>query len=405
MNIAAISLILLLGQNPAQSPNTLPAPTTPTSTVTKPSATTSKASEAASPNATYTNEELGLAFDYPKSWKHSKVKVKNEESKIILTDPKTWRPAKQDITTRFLIPLPGVDERAVLEIYSAQFNQDQDTWQTVQRDINEKMNRAVLRQWSDEVLGVPLLMTKIESKDKGVHLITDTGLVYSATPRKLIYRLSASPDNFDKAETIWRDTMQTLHTTDGRLPSAESPDRKLSAGDLQPGQFHKVVWTPPVQPPVAPFKGVVIVEATAAGKKVDLKGPNTWKVSKNSDGTFTLTNPDLTGSAKLFVASVVDSDDPGKVLIRASGQTLEAFTKVVKREEKTSYINHGQCNVDWIYRRGLAGTKSHFSFDAAGDNGDNYWVLTWNSDDEGASGKDRKTLEGLADVLTVVPAP
>jgi len=400
MNIAAILLLALGAQNPAQAPTTLPAPTT-TGTA-QPAA---KQVPATPTTATYSSEELGLAFDYPRSWKPSKVKIKNAEAKVILTDPKTWRPPNQDITTRFLMPLPGVDERGILEIYSATFNQDQDTWQTVQRDINQKMNRAVLRQWSEEVLGVPLLMTKIESKDKGVDLITETGLMYSATPRKLIFRLTASPDNFDKADTTWRNVLQSLHTTDGRLPSAEDPNRKFTPKDITPGAYHKVVWNAPVPKPMAPVKGDLITEAMAAGKKVQVRGPSGWKAVKNSDGSFSFSSPEVSGSVKVFVASIIDSDDPGKVLIRASGQTLVPFSKVLKREEKGKYLNHGQANVDWIYRRGLEGAKPRFSFDAAGDNGDNYWVLTWTGSDEGAASRDRKTLESLVDVLSVVPAP
>jgi hypothetical protein len=398
MNIAAILLVALLGQAPAQTPNTLPAPTTDKSS-TKNSATHAPAST----KATYTSEELGLSFDYPKDWKTKKVKVKNAEAHIVLTDPKTWRPANQDITTRFLLPLPGADEKGVLEIYSATFNQDQDTWQTVQRDINEKMNRAVLRQWTEEVLGVPMLMTKIESKDKGLDLITETGMLYSATPRKMIYRLSASPDNFDKADTEWRTVMQSLRTTDGQLPASESPGRPMTPKDLTPGAYHKVVWTPPAPSAQAPYKGNLLGEGTAAGKKVLLKGAGGWKVTKNSDGTFTVSSEELTGSAKLFIASVIDSDDPGKVLIRASGQTLVPFTKVLKREERDKFLNRGQSVVDWIYRKGVAATAPHFSFDAAGTNGDNYWVLTWNSGSEPNSARDRKALEGLVDTLTVVP--
>jgi hypothetical protein len=400
MNITAFLLLAIGLQNPAQTPNSLPANGT-----AKPAQAAQTQAAPAPATATYTNEELGLAFDYPKIWKPSKVKVKNDQTRMVLTDPKTWRPAKQDITTRFLVPLPGVDERATLEIFAVTFNQDQDQWQTIQRDVNQDLKRTILRQWDEEVLAVPMLMTKIESKDKGLDLITETGLMYSATPRKLIFRLTVSPDNFDKADTVWRGVLQTLHTTDGHLPSAEDPGRKLSKADLTPGTYHKVVWSSPAPVSMAPEKGVLITEATAAGKKVEVRGPAGWKSDKNADGSFTFTAPDMSGSARVFVASVVDSDDPSKVLIRASGQTLEGFTKVIKRDEKGPYLNHGQSNVDWICRRGLATVKPHFSFDAAGANGDNYWILTWTSSDDGNSTRDRKSLESLVDVLTVVPAP
>lgn len=366
---------------------------------------TAKKSDTAKPSVkTYTNEELGLSFDYPPDWKKSKVVIKNT-TKFQLTDPKSWRPSKTENTTRFLMPLPGVDERGVLEIYSIQFNADTDIWQNSQRDINAQLKRTVLRQWQEEILGVPLLMTKIESNDKGEKLITETGMVYSATPRKLVFRVYASPDNFDKADAAWRQVMQSIRTVDGTLPSAEDPNRKLTQAELNPGSFRKTIWTAP-QPPKVPLeKGAVAAEITRGGKKVQFLVPAGWKVQQNADGTFTLTSPVLTGAVKVAVQSDVDSDPAGKALIHASGASLDPFTKVLKREEKGPFVSRSQMNVIWIFRNGLAGAKPHFSYDAAGQSGDYYWVATWSGDDAGGATKDRHALDALVDVMSVEPAP
>src|SRR4051812_15977869 len=104
---------------------------------------------------TYTNTELGLSFNYPKSWKVTKVKVRNR-TKFDITNPKTWRPASTDNTTRFLLPVEGSKQDGTLEIYSAQFFAETDIWQYSQKDINDQMKRPVLRQWQEEILGVPL---------------------------------------------------------------------------------------------------------------------------------------------------------------------------------------------------------------------------------------------------------
>jgi hypothetical protein len=383
---------------PQQKGDTTQTPASVTAPATKDKAPVST-------TATYVNDELGLAFDHPKDWKISRVKVKNN-TKIVITDPKSWRPAKYDSTTRFLIPIPGAAEKGVLEIFAATFNQDEDTWQTVQRDINQKMNRTIVRQWSEEILGVPLLMTKIEAKDKGLDTITETGLMYSATPRKLIFRLSASPDNFDKADYEWRQVLPSVRTTDGQLPSAEDPNRKLTARDMAPGTFHREIWTAPVPKALPLIKGTTIGDATSGGKKVYLRGLSGWKSVKNSDGTLTLTSPELNGSVKVIVANDLDSENPAKVLMRSSGEDLAKFKKVIKREEKGPFPNRGLAQVDWIFRRGTAdASKPIFSFEAAGVNGDDYWVMTWMSNDPSANGKDRKALESLVDVLHLDTTP
>src|SRR5205085_1807734 len=187
---------------------------------------------------TYTSEELGLSFDYPANWKKSAVMVKNH-TKFTVTDPKSWKPARTENTTRFLMPLPGTDEKGTLEIYSIQFNADTDIGESSQRDINAQLKRTVVKQWKEEVLGVPLLMTKIESTDKNEKLLTETGMIYSATARKLVFRVAASPENFDKADAQWREVMQSVRMADGRLPSAEDPGRRLTPAEINPGAYRK----------------------------------------------------------------------------------------------------------------------------------------------------------------------
>jgi hypothetical protein len=398
MIFASFALMALAFQTPAQTgQTTLPANT---------DSHKHKAKETAplSPNVTYTNEELGLEFDHPRNWKKSKVVVKNKV-KFELSDPKSWRPPKSENTTKFLMPLPGADEKGILEIYAAQYNSDPEIWQTSQRDINMQLKRTVLRQWQEEVMAVPLLLTKIQSSDKGVQLITETGIIYSATPRKLVFRVSASPDNFDKADAQWRQVLQSLRTTDGHLPSAEDPNRKLTAVDLSGGVFKRTIWTEPAPTPPPVAKGPVVTEAAAGGKKLQLRTPTGWKVQKNADSSYVLQSPEIAGSVKVSVYSDLDADPAGKALIRSSGQSLEPFTKVIKREEKGPYSARSQAAVLWIMRRGVAGSKPICSFDASGATGDNYWLLTWSGNGPGPDAKERKALENLVDIMSVEQAP
>src|SRR5436305_784417 len=132
MILVSVALLALSVQAPTQTGST----TLPANTTTAPAA---KQQAPQSNTATYTDQELGLAFDHPKGWKQSKVRIKNK-TKFDLTDPKSWRPAKYDNTTRFLMPLPGVAEKGTVEIFAGQFNSEPEIWQTSQRDINVQLN-------------------------------------------------------------------------------------------------------------------------------------------------------------------------------------------------------------------------------------------------------------------------
>ena len=230
-------------------------------------------------------------------------------------------------------------------------------------------------------------------------------LMYSATPRKFVFRVSSSPENFEKADYAWRQAMQTIRTIDGRLPSGESPDRKLTRTDVTPGIIKKTIWTAPVPPPIPVQKGSVITEVTAGGKKLQLHTPSGWKVLKNADGTFSLASTELHGAVKLSVASDLDSDPPGKALVRSSSATLGTFTKVSARIEKGPFTSRSQTSVIEIYRIGVATAKPIYSFDAAGAIGDYYCVITWTSNDAAGAVRDHRALESLVEIMSVELAP
>lgn len=396
MKTAWLGLLALAATVPAQTPASQPG---------APDQTKAQAA-VVSDKVTYVNDELGLAFEHPKDWKTSKAVIHNPKPKFVITDPKTWRPPSKEHTTKFLMPLPGVSERGVVEIYSAQFFSEPDIWQTSQRDINEQIGgRTILRQWQEELLGVPLLMTKIQSDDKGQKLITETGMMYSATARKLVFRLSSSPDNFDKADYEWRQALQTLRTTDGVLPNAEDPNRPKTNADLNPEASKKIIWTAPVPaaPPLA--KGSVVNDAAAGGKKLHLLTPAGWKVVKNADGSFTMSSPEIAGTAKVVVASDLDSDTPDKALFRATGMSLDKFSKVKKRQEKGPFTSRSQMSVAWVYRTGSDASKPLYSYDAIGFNSDFYWTLAWIGGDSASAAKDRKALDALVDIMSVEVVP
>src|SRR4051812_29143123 len=102
---------------------------------------------------------------------------------------------------------------------------------------------------------------------------------------------------------------------------------------------------------------------TVGGKNVDLRTPAGWKITKGEDGKLTFTSATLSKPVVVTVNSIADSDPPGKALIKASGQSLEPFTKVAKREEKGPYPSRSGATVIRIYREGQAGTIARDTFD------------------------------------------
>src|SRR5258708_30520995 len=95
--------------------------------------------------STYSNPKLGLMFSYPKNW-------------ALLTNKKG--------ETAGVMPIEGSTQAAHIEIYAIAYDKEKSVWQVGQDTINKTMKHDVVRQWEEEILGVPLLLTKMAYNNK-----------------------------------------------------------------------------------------------------------------------------------------------------------------------------------------------------------------------------------------------
>ena len=160
----------------------------------------------------YRNPELNLGFNHPKSW-------------VFTTDKKG--------VTRATLPVANAVERAKLEVFSVAYNAEPDLWETIEKDFLKQAKGEVVRQWREEIMGVPLLLTQGTYKDKGDAREILSGLMYARAPRKLRFRLIGSPEGFENVEYEFRKVLQTLHSIDGTKPTSEDPNRKITPEDLK----------------------------------------------------------------------------------------------------------------------------------------------------------------------------
>ena len=139
---------------------------------------------------TYSDIQLGLSFSHPSTW--------IIEKPLVAKNTKKGRKLASDAgTVHFRIPLTGAVDDADLIIVRAAFSGSPDTWQKVQMDANQNLKRQVERQWQQEILGVPLLLTKIDYSENGSSKVTLTGLLYNDSPNKLLFRLTGPASDFD----------------------------------------------------------------------------------------------------------------------------------------------------------------------------------------------------------------
>lgn len=310
----------------------------------------------------YRNPELNLAFSHSKAW-------------TFTTDKKG--------VTRATIPMANSVGLARLEIFSVMYNADRDLWENIEKDFLKQLKGDVVRQWREQILGVPLLLTRGTYNDKGDQKAILSGLMYAKAPRKLRFRLIAPADGFDSVEFEFRSALQTLHSIDGSTPATEDPNRKVTPDDMK------------VQPILAPpkvmyltsgkanqkiVKGSQSIDVKAGGKNVSLRFETGWAATKDESGTITLTGPDAPSPIHVNVNSLLDSDSPLVALFKASSQSLNDYLKVATREETMPKANTAGAMESTVWRTGTSAKGPMASCEAAGLLADFYWLATYRQD-------------------------
>ncbi|HVL38874.1 MAG TPA: hypothetical protein VM328_05730 [Fimbriimonadaceae bacterium] len=329
----------------------------------------------------FTSPQLGLMFDYPKTWKQT---------------------SRRDVHL-FDIPLEG-GTRATLEIRAISFESEKERWQEVQKRINEQLRKEVERQWEELVLGVPFLMTRVRGQEDGRPAITLTGLLYTGTARKMLVKLWAAPEDFERTELEFRELLNTLRTVDGRLPTPEDPTKPpevLAARPEPPKTLPRRL--PGAGKERQVVKGPVGLEVVVSQRKAVLRVPEGFVLSPTEDGVQ-VSHPQLAKPLLLTLHTTLDSDRPDRALIRASAASLERFKTVTSRRDSTPAPNLAGATLATVWRVGETTGGTATTLEAVGLVDVFYWMLSsaWEGEPSPA---ERKVIEMLMDGASLEAAP
>jgi hypothetical protein len=323
------------------------------------------------------------------------------------THPATWKVTKKEKDRTFLaIPVQGSTESAELVVIRDTFHADKDLFQTIQLRINEQLKREVVRQWEQEILGVPMLFTRINYTQDGIAKSTLTGLLNTRTPLKMLLRLTARQADYDNVAYELNQALETLRTVDGKPALPDDPSIKLEAPPKKP--------TPPPLPPKLiddgsktpnVVKPTQSQEITVSTRKVNLLYPEGWTVVETSGTKVVLKHPDLLAPVVLEIFSTLDSDSPQKAVFKASSKTLNEYLQVSSREDKAGAPNKAGAGITSVWRTGKTQEGEMATYEGAGLVSPFYFLLTYKQTDMAAYRNERKLIDSLVDLLTIEPAP
>ncbi|MBI1757054.1 MAG: hypothetical protein HYR64_08110 [Fimbriimonas ginsengisoli] len=343
---------------------------------------------------------LALAFaQAPKT-----AEFRSNDLGLAFTHPKAWAFATRRGVSKAAIAVGTAGERAMLEIQPTVYSQAAEEWQQLQALAIQQMKREMVRQWKEEILGVPLLLTRCSYRRGEQDRTQLVGLLYSRTPKKLLFRLDSPREGYEGVEFELRAALQTLHTLDGSLPSVEDP-----AHPMTPAEAAKKSEPPPKVTQIeddhkggGPVKGGASLPMAAGGAKLALRFGTGWSGSPTGED-IVLKHPEVKGEIKVAARSLLDSDPARKALLKASSVSLNLFEKVAQREETLPTTNKAGVAVARVWRFGAATAGEMASCDATGQAGNFYWQAAFLK--QGAvSAAERKLVDALLDGLSLEPA-
>jgi hypothetical protein len=337
------------------------------------------------PKATFTHPDTGLVFDYPATWTNRKVRT-------------GWE---------FTIPAPE-GRTAKLELIGLVYSGESEIWQIGQADAAKQAKRTVDRQWQEELLNCPLLLTQTSWTQGEMEMRGESGIIYSQTPRKLVYRLTAPKIDFEAALASFRESLQTMRTDDGSVLRPFDPNSTPSqaeANALRSAPTRNVWRSPdPKTPKIERAKQQI--EGTAAGRKVHLFFPDKWIATAKAGDRFELTSKDVTGVVTVETLSTLDSPAPGRTMLRYAGESLAKFTSVDRREEPMPMANRAGMVISWISREGKDANGALMTFEAVGANsGNEYFSVRWTSTDARSARRQRDQIVELVRRMSIELVP
>jgi hypothetical protein len=325
---------------------------------------------------TFRDEALGLAFQHPTAW--------------------TIKKEKYSTDFRFTL---GDGSEATVQVFRTAFRQEAETWQQLQREVTAQLNRQMVRQWEETILGVPLLLSKIEYNDgsKGMSILV--GLLYTRTVDKLNFRVNSTAGGAQGAEEAWRGALMTLRTISGELPLPEDPTLASTTGS-QGSSGQKFTTLKPDGGNSEPTRTKNSVRIAKLGNQLDVFLPDGWTLEEREDKTW-LKSEKLRGTVEISFTSGSRANVP-IVLKAANNSTFDRFKVVSLRDETGPGVAKSGSLVASTLRVGSdADNKEVIVWHAVGTLGTIVWRLDYTCSTSADLKSDQKAIERLRELLAV----
>jgi hypothetical protein len=335
------------------------------------------------PTLTYTDGDLNIGFEYPKTWTISK---------------------RDKRVTEWKVPIDGSSNVGQLQLIRATYRGEPDLWQMIQLRSAEIAQRHVVRQWSQDIIGTPFLCTQLEYDLGGVPTTELTGLYYRSGAKKMLVRLVTPTSAFDNTRYRLQQVLETLRTIDGSAPKTEDPEQPLPVVGPKPEPTRPVKALSGQGAPKFSLAKQSL-QLRVSERDVALRFPDGWTAEKLESGEVRLTTAGLSAPVLIHVFSVLDSPPPDQSLLTMSAKSLDRFVTVSHREDASIEANRAGAKVWLVWRLGKSAAADLGTVDATSSSTDFYFNLTFASANLSGFGSERALITKLLERASLSSVP
>ncbi|MCB0826604.1 MAG: hypothetical protein KDC26_10470 [Armatimonadetes bacterium] len=297
----------------------------------------------------FKDKDMDLAFQYPREWKVKKISFGQAFEFTVDEQPCEVRLINMDME------------------YPA------DLWQKSVSDIAVNRNQIVERQWEEELLGVPLLLSRLFDETSGNPTTTLVGLLFANTKNKLNFRVEAPTPVFPRAEQMWRDVLATARPLSGQLPG--------QAGTKPPETGTNTTHTNTKEPKTVVIGGKENTTVEYKTAPTRLLVDETSKIYGYFPEGWTIegakaSHRGVTGTIEV-TAGTGAKETARKLWLSLAGRRLGEMDSVTIRKDKSNVINLAGYETFSVWRKGPSEGQEIAHFVASGWKDGLYWVFTW----------------------------
>jgi len=334
------------------------------------------------------------------------VLFRDNQLNIQFNRPADWKQTKSDRRqTNFDIPIPGSTNVAKLEIVRAAFRGDRDTWQTIQLRSNETAGRTVLRQYEQELLGAPVLLTQVEFTERGVPLMRLSGLHYTRTPVKFLFNLTAPVSSYDSVAFLWNQTLESFRTVNGQPLLVEDPSAPLPSTPVR---------VEPVRPPrvisTTGSAGTNIgdyrrVDAKSGEQAIPILVPKDWTATAQGDGTLSLNRRGMDGVVVVRLEGLIDAEAGRRALATSAADSFKRYSVVDVRQDIEPMIAKSGNSVGSVWRHGKTAEGELATFEGFVAGTSHFMLLRYETSRPKQNRNAMRWLKELLESISFAPTP